>query len=461
MGAEQGDLSDIEALIGRFQRILDRDGLVTEGDLSPFTVDWTGRFRGTGRVVVRPNSTDQVAAIVDVCRETSTPIVPQGGNTGLVGGSVPLCGEVVLSTRRLATIGDVDTMSRQITAGAGALLGDVQRQVRVAGLKYPVDFGARDSATIGGTVATNAGGIAVLRHGMTRRHVVGIEAVLGTGEVVSHLEGLVKDNTGYDLAGLLCGSEGTLGVITAVRLQLVAEHSQRTTALVGFGTVDEAMAFVAEVSSARDDVDALELFYESGMRLVTEVFDRSAPFEAPVYVLVETSADVDRTAGLNEILSRSVGIVDVAVAVSEAMRTKLWQLREEHTPAINVAGPPLKFDVSVPVSELAHFTTSIERVVGTIAPMSQTILFGHAADGNVHVNVTGVDLESTLATEVEEAIMAEVVLFRGSVSAEHGVGTAKKRFLALSRSRAEIDAMRAVKRALDPVGIMNPNVLFG
>jgi FAD/FMN-containing dehydrogenase len=290
---------DEQELTARLAGIVGVDHVLTESDdLTPYTVDWTGRYIGSGRIVVRPDSTAQVVDIVGVCREMSVPIVPQGGNTGLVGGSVPLQGEVVVSTRRMSTIGDVDRVARQVTVGAGVSLGTVQQSALEAGLRYPVDFGARDSATIGGTIATNAGGISVLRYGMTRRHIVGIEAVLGTGEVISHLGGLVKDNTGYDLVGLLCGSEGTLGIVTGARLQLVPLHRERTTALVGFDCVEHAMDAVGRVCAMSDDIDALEIFLESGVRLVAESFGRSVPFVAPVYVLVEASADEDRSSQL-------------------------------------------------------------------------------------------------------------------------------------------------------------------
>ena len=411
-------------------------------------------------MAVRPGSTDEIARIIRLCRDSKTAIVPQGGNTGLVGGSVPLSGEILLSTRELRAIGDVDPSSRQITVGAGAILADVQRAALAAGLRYPVDFGARGSATIGGTIATNAGGIAVLRYGMTRRHVIGIEAVLGTGAVISHLGGLVKDNTGFDLPGLLCGSEGTLGVVTAARLQLVPLHAKRTTILAGFTDLSSASACVERLCATWEVLDALEIVLESGVRLVCDTFDRRAPFEASAYLIIEASSDVDRAESIAEFLHGCVGIVDIAIATSGAMRERIWQLREEHTLAINTLGPPIKFDVTIPTSSLSDFADSVCRVIADVAPHAQVFLFGHAADGNLHVNVCGIDPDSSLVPAVEDAVMSEVGEFNGSVSAEHGIGTAKKRFLSLSRSQAEIDAMRAVKQALDPDGIMNPNVLF-
>jgi len=454
-----GQVSELAAL---FSDIVGFANVLTDPDVvAPYTVDWTGRYRGSGRVVVRPGSTTEVSEVVRLCRETSTSIVPQGGNTGLVGGSIPFRDEIVLSTRRLSSIGEVDRVARQVTAGAGVPLSVVQQAARSADLRYPVDFGARDSATIGGSIATNAGGISVLRFGMTRRHAVGIEAVLGTGEIVSHLGGLVKDNTGYDLAGLMCGSEGTLGIITAARLQLVPHHDMRTTAIIGFADVGSAMSMVGALCSTREDLDALEIMFDPGVRLVVDAFDRRVPFAAPVYLLAEISSDDDHSDAFSASLDASLGVLNVAVATSDAQRQALWQLRDEHTSAINTLGPPLKFDVTIPLVRITEFVQSVQRRVAAVAPDAKTFLFGHAADGNLHVNISGVEPHSTSAPIVEEAVMREVIQHEGSVSAEHGIGTQKKRFLAMSRSQAEIDAMRAVKRALDPDGIMNPNVLFG
>lgn len=430
-------------------------------DVAPYVVDWTGRFRGSEAIVVRPSSTAEVAGVVHLCRESSVPLVPQGGNTGLVGGSVPLHDEVVLSTRRLTKVGPVDPISRQVTVEAGVTLTGIHEIARSAGLRYPVDFGARDSATLGGTIATNAGGISVLRFGMTRRHIVGVEAVLGTGQVVSHLGGLVKDNTGYDIAGLLCGSEGTLGVVTAARLQLVSAGDLRETTLLGFVDARAAMAAVARMCSLSPDIEAMEMFFESGALLVQREFGHALPLRAPVYVLVEVGVAHHGESPLSGLLESCSDVLDVAVASSEATRLALWRVRDEHTSAINRLGPPIKLDVSVPLDRVADFVESVPQVVESTDTSAVVFLFGHAADGNIHVNVTGVAPDSSRSRLIEDVVLAEVVRYGGSVSAEHGIGTAKKDFLHLYRSPSEIDSMRRIKSALDPDGILNPNVLFG
>ncbi len=436
--------------------------LIDDDRRTSFEIDWTGRFRGATPAVVRPGSTAEVAAVLDVCRRHGVAVVAQGGNTGLVGGGVPLAGEVVLSLRRLDTVGEVDRAAAQVTAGAGATVEAVQQVAARAGLRYAVDFGARGSATVGGSVATNAGGINVLRFGATRAQLLGVEAVLGTGDVVSRLQGLVKDNTGYDLAAVLCGSEGTLGVVTAARLRLVAAHEHTVTALVAFADVGAAVHAVATWRASLDTLDAAEIVLDDGVRLVAEVLGVGLPFDrpAPVYVLVETSGHDDPTDDLAAAVGSVTGVLDVAVASDAAGRARLWRYREEHTSSINTVGVPHKYDVTVPIAALAEFLAEVPSVVRDAAPDASTWLFGHVGDGNIHVNVTGVPVDDPTLDEVlDEAVYRFVVSRGGCISAEHGIGTAKARWLALDRSSGDLAAMAALKRAFDPSGILNPNVL--
>jgi FAD/FMN-containing dehydrogenase len=439
--------------------------VVTDPDArAPYERDWTGRFVGSSPAVVRPADVDEVAACVAVCADAGVAIVPQGGNTGLVGGSVPLAGEVVLSTRRLTRLDPVDRIAGQVTAGAGVTVAAVQAAATAAGWRYPVDLAARDSATVGGTVATNAGGLHVLRHGATRAQLLGIEAVLGDGSVVSHLHGLVKDNTGYDLAGLLCGSEGTLGVVTAARLRLVPRPRAVTTALVGLPDAATAVRAVAAWRAAVPELEAAELFLAAGLDLVCAAFGLAHPFRGrpPVYVLVEAAgADdpTDRLAGALAETSAASGVGDdaVAVATEPGPRAQLWRYREEHTTAINTLGAPHKLDVTLPLDALGPFIDEVPAVVAAVAPAARTWLFGHVGDGNVHVNVTGLPPDDD---RVDGAVLEAVAAAGGSISAEHGIGTAKRRWLPLNRTPAELAAFAAIKRALDPAGILNPGVLL-
>lgn len=420
-------------------------------DLSRFTTDWTGRFVGTDSLVVRPANHEEVAEVVRICREFGQPIVPQGGNTGLVGGSVPLSGEVVVSLTRLRSIGPVDPVARQITVEAGVTLADVQDAAERAGLRYPVDFGARDSATVGGMIATNAGGIGVFRFGSTRQQLRGITAVLGDGSTVSHMTGLMKDNTGYDLPSLLCGSEGTLGIVTSAVLNLVPRTDHLTTVLLGCQDVNTAVAVVSR--SAGPEMEAAEIMLRNGVDLVGRSFGVSCPVEAPVYLLIDLNADDHRATQCLSDLHDIDGVIASAVAEDDIARRRLWRLRDEHTPAISTLGPPLKLDVTVPVPRLADFVAEV-----TEASSHRIFIFGHLGDGNLHVNVSG--LAPAEFEDVEESVLRAVQARGGSISAEHGIGTAKKKYLHLSRSAGDIAAMRRIKEALDPEGILNPNVLL-
>ncbi len=439
--------------------VVGADQVITDDRRGSFEVDWTGRFRGATPAVVRPVDTVEVAGVLDVCRRHSIAVVPQGGNTGMVGGGVPLAGEVVVSLRRLGFVGEVDRAARQITVGAGATIEAVQHAARAAGLRYAVDFGARGSATTGGSIATNAGGINVLRYGSTREQVLGVEAVIGTGEIISRLTGLVKDNTGYHLPGLLCGSEGTLGVVTAARLKLVVAHEHTVTALVGFDSVASGIAAVAGWRSSIDVLDAAEIMLHEGVELVASAFGVPLPFatRCGCYVLVEATAHDDPTEMLAEAVADATGVVEVAVARDPARRAALWRYREEHTAAINTVGIPHKFDVTVPIAALAEFMAAVPAVVRELEPGALTWQFGHVGDGNIHVNVTGAAPD---ADSLDEQVYRYVVACGGSISAEHGIGTAKAKWLGLNRTDGELATMRAIKRALDPATIMNPGVLL-
>lgn len=423
-------------------------------------VDWTGRWRSSTPAVVRPRSTSEVAAVVAAARRHAVPLVPQGGNTGLVGGSVPRAGEVILDLRALDDLGPVDEAAAQVTVGAGATLAAVDQHVAPAGLAVGVDLASRDGATIGGMVGTNAGGLHVLRHGAMRAQVLGVEAVLGTGEVVvANLVGLVKDNTGYDLPGLLCGSEGTLGVVTAVRLRLVRRPAARVVALLGFAEVDGALAALP-VLRALVDLHAVELVLAGGLQIVAGYLELPPPF-APLpgcALLVEVAGDGDLLTPLGAAID-GLGATVVASAVADDSTgiARLWRWREAHTEAAAALGLVHKADVTLPLSAMASFLRDAPGTVEAAAPGAITLLYGHLADGNVHVNVVGP------AADDERPIDAvlQLVLDRGgSVSAEHGIGVAKLAWLERQRGSAAVAAMRAIKGALDPDGILNPGVLL-
>lgn len=424
------------------------------------TTDWTGRFVGSTPAVVRPGTTDEVAAVLDVARRHQLAIVPQGGNTGLVGGSVPLAGELVVRLTRLTSIDTVDRLANQVSVGAGASLAAVQRVAHLAGLRYPIDLAARDSATIGGTIATNAGGLHVVRHGSTRQQLMGVEAVLGNGDRIDWMSGLLKDNTGYHLPSLLCGSEGTLGLVTAARLRLIERFDDRMVALIGFDSVQHAVTAAFELLQDEPAVEAAELFLDAGLRLVCDAFALPAPLVQPAtaFLLIDAVWEADDDdESIGHTVADLAGIQDVAVAIDPGPIEALWRYREDHTAAINTLGPPHKLDVTLPPASLAAFIEEIPHRVNAVDPAARTWLFGHVGDGNIHVNVTGIDPADD---RVDEAVVEAVAELGGSISAEHGIGTAKVRWLHRSRTTGEIAAMRAIKAALDPDGICNPNVLL-
>jgi FAD/FMN-containing dehydrogenase len=424
-----------------------------------YETDWTGRFGGRARCVVRPADTDAVAAVVRACASDGVPLCVQGGNTGLVGGSVPVDGGVLISLARLTSIDSVDVVSAQVTVGAGVTLAALQQQVRPLALDYGVDFAARESCTVGGMAATNAGGERVLRYGTTRAQVLGIEAVLADGTVISRLAGLPKDNTGYDVVSLLVGSEGTLGIITKLRLRLVPLFTGRAVALVAVDDTAAAVALVRSLRTALPSLEAAELFFADGLDLVREKTGLPAPFAEPhpAYLLVECAQRADPTDELLAALGEAEEVRDATVASDVRGRHALWAYRESHTESINAAGVPVKLDVAVPLPALADCVAALPKAIAAACPDARPILFGHVNEGNLHVNVLNA---LDRAEQVEDAVLRLVSSYGGSISAEHGVGRAKRAWLELSRSAAEIEMMRSIKHALDPKGLLNPGVLL-
>ena len=451
-----------DALVACLREIVGESHCLTEPGLrASYETDWTRRFHGEALAVVRPASADEVAGVLVACTDAGVGIVPQGGNTGLVGGSVPRRGEVVLSLLRLNQIDEVGGVAGEVTVGAGATLGAVQSAARAAGWEVGVDLGARDSATIGGMVATNAGGVNVVRHGSMRTQLLGFEAVRVDGSILRRLPGMPKDNTGYDLGGLLAGSEGTLAVITRVRLRLVSPMPHRAVCVIGCASAAAAVAAASELRRTLGSIVALELFTDSGLDLIMRHTSARPPFadRMPVYLLVEVASDdADPTDGLLAGLE-VIGVADgsTAVATDAAGRHRLWQLRERHTEVMNAEGVPHKLDVSVPAARYAELVARSPQVVAAVDPDARTIVYGHVGDGNLHVNVLGPAADDQRA---DDAVLELALELGGSVSAEHGIGVAKVRWLVRDRGEETVAAMRALKQAWDPAGILNPGVLF-
>jgi len=438
--------------------------LTDPATMAGYATDWTGRFVGRPALVVRPADAAETAEVLRRCAAAGSAVVPQGGNTGLVGGGVALDGEVTLSLTRLAGITDVDPTGGALTAGAGATLAAVHHAARAVGWGFGVDLGARERATVGGMVATNAGGLHVLRHGPMRRQLLGIEAITADGAVIGSLRGLDKDNTGYDLGGLLCGSEGTLAVITRVRLRLVARPADTTVALVGLGSMADAVALSGHLRRRFADLSAAEFMLDAGLDLVERHLGLAPPLprRSPVVVLVEAAGAegvADRLAAAIEAAADDLApLADapVAVATDPARAAALWRHREAHTEAIATLGPVHKLDVTLPWTELAGFVDAIGPVIRERRPGADVWLFGHLADGTVHVNVTGLAPDDDV---VDDLVLGRVAGLGGSISAEHGIGRAKNRWLHLNRTPAELAVFAGIRRALDPSGCLNPAVL--
>jgi FAD/FMN-containing dehydrogenase len=432
---------------------------------APYEVDWTRRWQGTARLVARPGSTGQVSTVLRAARRAGVPVLPQGGNTGLVGGSVPRGGEVVISLARMADVEPVDSDAAQVTVGAGASLARVQSAAAASGFDVPVDLASRSQATIGGMAATNAGGVHVVRRGSMRRNVAGLEVVLPDGSVLRRLSGLAKDNTGYDLVGLVVGSEGTLAIITRVVLDLVPTPAHRVTALLGLtargGRAGAARAAVEVFRRLRllPSLEAFELVYPDGVSLVVEHAGLGAPGrgQEDAFLVVECAANRDPVGELADALEDCPAVTSSAVASDTRAREALWAYRERHTEAIAACGVAHKADVDLPLSRLADFAGAVGPAVQSAHAGARTFLFGHVGDGNLHVNVVGPAPDDMT---VDHAVMQLALEHGGSISAEHGIGVAKVGWLARARSPEEIATMRKVKDAIDPDGILNPGVLL-
>ncbi|CAB4869705.1 unannotated protein [freshwater metagenome] len=445
--------SALAAIVG------DRHVLTDPDQRAGYETDWTGRFHGAARLVVRPASTDEVAAVVAICAQHGAAIVPQGGNTGLVGASVPRNGEVVLSTTRLTRCDPVDTTSGQVTVGAGLTLAVVRDHARSAGFDLAVDFAARDSATIGGAVATNAGGSRVVRFSTMRAQVAGVQAVMANGTIVGSLSGLPKETIGLHLPSLLSGSEGTLAIITAVRLRLVPWYRSTATALVALDSLAEAVRVLPQFRQSLPHLDSVELVMPSAMRLVCAHLGQACPVDATAgaYLLVECAAHGDPLDDLVQALLQHTPHSSSAVATDHVMRSHLLALRDNITVAINHIGVPLKLDVAVPLDALAATATDIESIVARLAPLASLVIFGHLAEGNLHVNILDA---GPAASALTDAVLQLVIDRGGAISAEHGIGVAKTQWLVAQRGSAEISLMRSVKHALDPDTLFNPGVLL-
>ncbi len=470
-------MSGAEALRSGLRALLGAESVVTtDVDMAPFLVDQRRLYHGSALAVALPRDVADVARIVSWCNQHRVGLVPQGGNTGYCGGATPdeSGRQLLLSLRRLNRIRSIDADNFSLTAEAGCVLASVQQAADAVERLFPLSLGSEGSCQIGGNLATNAGGLNVVRYGMARDLTLGIEAVLPDGQVFDGLKSLRKDNTGYDLKSLLVGSEGTLGVITAATLKLWPKMRSSATAMVAIATPADAITLLGVLKAqAGERLSSFELLPRIAIELTTRhvegVVDPLTTLY-PWYILCElTSAAVEPLAELlqqtlADAAERSL-LLDAALASSERVRAAFWRLRESVPEAQRRAGSSLKHDISVPVTSLPAFISEASLWVQAHVSAGALVCYGHAGDGNLHFNVSCVDAsrnDAFLAQEpqLRRAIHDLVAKFSGSISAEHGIGRLKRDELARYASPVALGAMRAIKQALDPNGIMNPGKLL-
>jgi len=459
-------LATLKAIVG------EANVLTSDADVAPYVTDWRGRYRGSARAVVRPSTAADVAAVVRCCAEHGAPVVPQGGNTGLCGGATPRedSGEVVVSLSRLTRVRALDAGNATLTVEAGMPLARVQQAADDAGLLFPLSLAAEGSCTIGGNLATNAGGTAVLRYGNARELVLGLEVVLADGRIWDGLKGLRKDNTGYDIKQLFLGSEGTLGIITAAVLKLFPKPRTSATALAALPDVDAAIALLGLLRQALGDrLTGFELVSDECIALTRKQFPALPdPLPGyPWYALAQAddpAADSPLAVQMEAALAAAVEqhvAGDAAIAQSAAQAAELWALREHIPEAQRLEGANIKHDISLPVSRIPAFLADAQVALGSALRGVRYVVFGHLGDGNLHYNLSappGTPAAAFLgeAARANRIVYDLVARLGGSFSAEHGIGQMKRGELLRYKSAVEIELMQRIKHALDPDALLNP-----
>ena len=460
-------LDAIRAIVGQ-------KGVFEGGDAAPFLSEWRGRWPGEAALVVAPASAQDVAAVVKICADHNIAITPQGGNTGLVGGQIPFGDEILLSLKRMRSIRAIEPLNNTMTVDAGVTLAEAQKAAQEAGRLFPLSIGSEGTCQIGGVISTNAGGVNVLRYGNTRDLVLGLEAVTPSGEIWNGLKRLRKDNTGYDLKHLLIGGEGTLGIVTGAVLKLFPAPAERVTVMAGVASAADAVALLSHTQNATGGMaSSFELLARICLDLVFKHIPNTRdPLvgKHPFYVLTEFSSAQKSglRAVVEEMLSEALEqglIADAAIAENETQAHDFWRIRHSISEAINGEGLGARHDVSVATSDIPAFLESAGAEVMRLAPGARIVAFGHIGDGNVHYDIIGPEGAEPNALDdkrsaIESAVYDVIGRFDGSISAEHGVGRHRRDTIAKRKSAVEMELMRAVKKALDPKGIMNPGKML-
>ncbi|MDI2090621.1 FAD-binding oxidoreductase [Commensalibacter oyaizuii] len=469
---------DIANFIKELTEILGPQGILTDAkDTETYNTDWRQIFTGTSIAVLRPQTTQQVADAVKICARYKVAIVPQGGNTSLVGGAIPSTNDVqvVLSLSRMNKIRNIDTLDSTITLEAGVILEDAQNAAKEAGLYLPIVISSQGSAQIGGIIATNAGGNNTLRYGNAREFVLGLEVVTADGQILHNLRRLRKDNTGYALKQIFIGSEGTLGIITAAVLHLHPYPRSTEVALCAIPDLQKALRLLHLFNSHNPAaLQAFEYISQKGMELVCSQFpELHFPLEttAPVYIIVELALP-EQGDGLRTLFETVLGeafeeevVLDAVLAESETQRQNLWRFREEQAESQKRAGANIKNDVSVPISSIPDFVERATRACESFYPGIQVTPFGHLGDGNIHFNLVQPQHEDgklfmSKSHDIMDAVSQVVYELEGSFSAEHGIGQLKNYMMPSWRGGVELELMKKIKESLDPCNILNPGKIF-
>lgn len=464
------DASFSQRLVGK----LGPDAVITAADdIAPWLSDWRGIYTGRAQAIVRPSTTDEVASCMALCSEARVPVVPRGGNTGLCGAATPddNPANIILSLDRMRAIRSIDTIGNTLVAEAGCILGNLRRAAEDKRRLLPLSLAAEDSCQLGGNLSTNAGGVNVVRYGMTRELVLGLEAVLPNGEIFHGLRTLRKDNTGYDLKQLLIGAEGTLGVITAAALRLYPRNDVRVVVLAAVNSPQQALdLFELLFERGGPRMQAFEFFTAECVDMVlAQVEGIRVPFRErhPAYVLIEFADTVDEPAlralvetVICEALERDL-CVDSAISAAIAQVNSMWRLREEISEAQRADGPHLKHDVSLPIASIPAFLASVQERIDKRHPDVRLIVFGHFGDGNLHYNLSRPegaprDFFAQHGESLTAEVLDEVARYGGSISAEHGIGQLKREHFNRYKDPLDIRLMREIRKCLDPHGIMNP-----
>jgi FAD/FMN-containing dehydrogenase len=452
-------------LIERIRQIVGSAGLIEGDDVRSRSDGWPPVGGCRARAVVRPADTGEVSAVLRLCNEAGQPVVTHGGLTGLVGGARTGPGELALSMERMSDVGAVDSVNRTLIAEAGAPLQKVQATAEDAGLLFPVDLGARGTATIGGNISTNAGGNSVIRYGMTREQLLGVEAVLADGTIISSMKDVIKNNTGYDLKQLFVGAEGTLGIVTRAVLRLRPLPRSRNTALLALDSFEHLTGFLSSMDAALGGtLSAFEVMWNDCYRLlVADDGAHGVPLDGshPFYVLLEATgghedSDRRRFEESLEAALTSGAIVDAVVAQSRQQRQELWAIRDDVETMMKKLSPPLTFDISLRIPLLDEYVTEVRSALESRWPQARLITFGHLGDGNIHLVLTVGSLDPEAVRGVEEIVYGALGRRGGVISAEHGIGLEKRAYLSHSRSPEEMALMKTLKSALDPKNILNP-----